>query len=78
MVLHHTLPIFTSPCPGYPQLTEGTFHAGKRPVEQNPQTSVAGVTKMIKKNPRTIAHYLHALRYYSRAARRKPLYFFAY
>ena len=47
----------TSPRPGHP--TERTLRAVKRSVEQNPQT--------------TVVHYLHALGYCGRAARREPL-----
>ena len=35
--------------------------------------SAADVAKMVEKNPRTIIHYLYALGYCGRAARRKPL-----
>ena len=63
----------TSPYPGRLQPTERTFCAVKRSVEQNPPTTAADVAKMVEKNPRTIAQYLHALGYCGRAARRKPL-----
>ena len=63
----------TSPRSGRPQPIERTFHAVKRSVEHNPPTSAADVAKMVKKNPRTVVCYLHAIRYRGRAARRKPL-----
>ena len=64
-----------SPCPGHPQSTEKTFCAVKKSVEQNPQTTAtaADVAKMVEKNPRTVVHYLHALGYRDRAARKKLL-----
>ena len=63
----------TSPRPHRPQPTQRTFHAVKRSVEQNPQTTAADVAKMIEKNPRTVVRYPHALGYRGRAARKSRL-----